>query len=237
MAGHVIEVQSFYERVHDYCREYAADEAPEITVVSTQADIAHEYALEVKCAAAEGREVRERSEPFCESFAIYRRIAEEMTAFDTVLFHSSVVSVDGAAYLFTAKSGTGKSTHTRLWRELLGARAVMVNDDMPLVQITRNGVIVHGTPYTGKHHIGNKIAVPLKAVCILEHAPENHIERIARADAYPMLVQQILRPRDPLQMVKTMQLIDILADSVELYRLGCNMDISAAQLAYHTMKG
>ena len=144
--------------------------------------------------------------------------------------------MDGYGYLFTAKSGTGKSTHTRLWREYLGDRAVMVNDDKPLIRVGEQ-VTVFGTPYNGKHRLGENIAVPLRAVCILTRDTENHIERITKADAYAMLVQQVYRPQDAAQMAKTLQLVDRMAEQTALYRLGCNMDISAARVAYEGMRG
>ena len=76
--------------------------------------------------------------------------------------------MDGQAVLFTAKSGTGKSTHTKLWRDLFGERAVMVNDDKPLLRILKDGVLVCGTPWDGKHRLSTNCALPLKAICILE---------------------------------------------------------------------
>ena len=157
-----------------------------------------------------------------------------MLDFDTVLFHGSVIAVDGVGYLFTAKSGTGKSTHTRLWREYFGERAVMVNDDKPLLHIA-DTVTAYGTPYNGKHRLGTNTSVPLKAICILTRAENNHIEPITR-EQYTMLLQQVYRPADMLKMVKTLELVDRLADGVKLYRLGCNMDISAAKVAYEGMK-
>ena len=159
-----------------------------------------------------------------------------MIDYDTILFHGSVIAVDGVGYLFTAKSGTGKSTHTRLWRECFGERAVMVNDDKPLLKITHNGVIAYGTPYNGKHRLGSNISVPLKAICILIRDTVNHIEPITRNQAYTKLLQQVYRPADGEKMMKTLDLLDRLADSIKLYQLGCNMDISAAQVAYEGMQ-
>ena len=159
-----------------------------------------------------------------------------MIDFDTILFHGSVVAVDGIGYLFTAKSGTGKSTHTRLWREYFGERAVIVNDDKPLLKITDSGVTAYGTPYNSKHRLGTNISVLLKAICILTRAAENHIEPITRDHAYTMLLQQVYRPADILKMAKTLKLVDRLADRVKLYKLDCNMEISAAIVAYEGMQ-
>ena len=112
----------------------------------------------------------------------------------------------------------------------------MVNDDKPLLKITDSGVIAYGTPYNGKHRLGTNTSVPLKAICILTRSADNHIEAITREQAYTILLQQVYRPADMLKMTKTLELVDRLADSVKLYKLDCNMDISAAKIAYEGMQ-
>lgn len=237
MAGCVIEVNSLYERVHDYCRDYATDETPDFSVNITPEDIAFEKRKSDSEYAYEGKEPPNFSDGLLEETAVYRKIGEKMPDYDTVIFHGSVIAVDGQGYLFTAKSGTGKSTHTRLWREYLGDKAVMVNDDKPMLKITDGGVTVYGTPYNGKHHLGANISVPLRAICILTRSDENHIGRITKPQAYSMLLQQVYRPQNPLAMAKTLKLVDKMAEQTALYQLGCNMDISAAETAYNAMKG
>lgn len=237
IADKVVEIVSIYGEVHEYCADYLTDEPADYAVTTTQADIDYEREKSAREDEIEGIPVRQFSDSYLEELAVYRKIAEKMIDYDTILFHGSVVAVDGVGYLFTAKSGTGKSTHTRLWREYLGEQAVMVNDDKPLLRITDKGVTVYGTPYNGKHRLGNNISVPLKAVGILTRDVINHIEPINEKQAYPMLLQQVYRPDDSVMMMKTLTLIDRIADTVKLYRLGCNMDISAAELSYNTMKG
>jgi hypothetical protein len=179
--------------------------------------------------------VREHSDAYLEITAVQRKIVEELVGFDVLLFHGSVVAVDGGAYLFTAKSGTGKSTHTRLWREVLGDRAVMINDDKPLLMIGKEQVTVYGTPWNGKHRLGANIVVPLKAICILERGVENRIAKISAGEALRMLLQQSNRPANTILLPKYMELVDRVADSVCFYRLQCNMDLEAAQVAFGTM--
>ena len=224
-AGKIVEVNSLHDEVHRYCAAYRTDAPADFSVTITQEDIEYERARE---------ETPGHADAYLEELAVYRKVSEKMPYYDTILFHGSVIAVDGAAYVFTAKSGTGKSTHTALWRRLFGDRAVMVNDDKPLLHVG-DVVTAYGTPYDGKHKLSNKIAVPLKAVCILERAEENSIVKITRSEAYPMLVQQAYRPADIAAMQKTLSLIDKMADSVELYRLGCNMDPDAARVAYEGM--
>ena len=224
-AGKIVEVNSLNEAVHKYCAAYLSDAPADFSVTTTQEDIEYE---------------RNRSEiPGCpdgylEELAVYRKISEKMPSYDTVLFHGSVVAVDGEAYLFMAASGTGKSTHVALWRKLFGERAVMVNDDKPLLHIG-DTVTAYGTPYDGKHKLSNRIAVPLKAICILERADKNTIVPVTKNEAYTMLLQQVYRPNDVFALQKTLELIDKMADRVGLFRLGCNMDIEAAKVAYDGM--
>jgi len=146
-----------------------------------------------------------------------------------------VIAVDGVGYMFTAKSGTGKSTHARLWREQFGDRAVMINDDKPLLKITDAGVIAYGTPWNGKHHLDTNTSVPLKAICILCRGETNRIEPVGKKEAYPLLCQQSNRAADPEGMLRTLKLIESLSGSVALYRLTCNMDPEAALVAYQGM--
>jgi hypothetical protein len=235
IADKVVEVTSIYAEVHKYCSDYLTDEPADYSVTTTQADIDFECEKSAREDEVEGIPVRHFSDSYLEELAVYRKIAEKMIEYDTVLFHGSVIAVDGIGYLFTAKSGTGKSTHTRLWREYFGNRAVMVNDDKPLIRVDASGTAtVYGTPWNGKHQLSRNIAVPVRAICLLERAEENRIEEITEWEALPALIGQMYRPADAKALEKTLDLIDLM--KVVLYRLGCNMDISAARLSYQTLK-
>ena len=232
-----IRISSVYPAVHGMCRDYCALGEADFEVVTDGADIAFEREKSAREDRAEGLPIRQYEEPYLETLAVYRKIAEKMPEYNTVLFHGSCIAVDGAAYLFTAKSGTGKSTHARLWREYLGERAFMVNDDKPLIRVQDGQALVFGTPWDGKHHLSRNTAVPLKALCILQRAARNTIAPVSAAESLPMLLQQVYRPADAAALIKTLALVESLAASVSLWRLGCNMDIEAAQIAYNAMKG
>lgn len=235
IAGRNITVYALHGSTLRFCSNYLSAEKPEYSIIITPEDIRLEREKSIREALVEGVEPIEHSDAYLETTAVQRKLAEKLFDYDTVVFHGSVVAVDGVGYLFTAKSGTGKSTHTRLWREVFGGRAVMVNDDKPFLRCTENGVLVYGSPWNGKHHLGENICVPLKAVCILERGEGNRIERISPAAALPMLLQQSNRPMRPNLMPKYMELIDKLAQNVEFYRLHCNMDPQAAMTAYEAM--
>ncbi|MEY8517419.1 hypothetical protein AALC25_10915 [Lachnospiraceae bacterium 29-84] len=229
-------ISALYPSTKEYCRAYLTEDAPALSIEISPEDIAFEREKSAREDVYEALPVRQYPDYYLETLAVYRKIVEAFLDYDVILFHGSVIAVDNAAYLFAAKSGTGKSTHTRLWRERFGERAVMVNDDKPLLKITRDGVTAYGTPWDGKHRLSNNIAVPLQAICILERSQKNQIRQVTPRDAWPMLMQQSYRSADPGKLAKSMELLDILASEVGLYRLGCNMEPEAAEVAYQGMQ-
>lgn len=237
LADTVIRIEPMFEYVREYCREYITKEQAAFTVRVEVSDIAFERERSAREAERAGRTDDSYSDSYLETLAVYRRIAEDLPMINTVLFHGSVIAVDGQGYLFTAKSGTGKSTHTGLWRELLGSRAVMVNDDKPLLKITEKGVFAYGTPWDGKHRLSTNISVPLKAICVLTRDTDNHIAEIQPKEAYQMLLQQAYRPMDRGAMIQSLKLIDEMMKMTKFYRLGCNRNVDAARVAYEGMSG
>ncbi len=116
-----IGITSIYEDIHRICEDYRADGAePDFTVEISQDDIDRERS---RSSARYSSSSSGYSDRYLEPLAVYRKIAERMPCYGTVLFHGSAVAVEGEAYIFAAVSGTGKSTHARLWRELLGGQS------------------------------------------------------------------------------------------------------------------
>lgn len=237
LADKVIAAECIYSATAEFCKDYLADADADVSVSVTQSDIAYEARKSAEEGALEGFAPREFSPEYLETLALYRKIAEALVNYGIILFHGSAVSVDGEAYIFTAKSGTGKSTHTRLWREYLGDRCVMVNDDKPLIAITERGATVYGTPWNGKHRLGSNISADLKAICILVRAEQNSIVKQSPRETFGELFSQTYRFADPMGMKKTLEILDSILSKVSIYRLGCNMDIEAAQVAYNQMRG
>lgn len=236
IAGIPIAVSTLYSETEKLCSFYRTEEKAAFSVSIAKEDIELERRKSQKEAMLEGISVVQWNDGYLETLAVYRKIAAGLLDYDRLLFHGSAIAVDGEGYLFTAKSGTGKSTHTCLWRKLFGERAIMVNDDKPILKITEKGVFVCGTPWDGKHHLSCNTMVPLKAVCILYRDVENHIETVSVQEAYPMLLQQSFRPPEAEKMLKTMKLVRQLAEKAKLYSLGCNMEPEAAKVSYEGMQ-
>lgn len=230
-----IQIDSLYEEVQLMCADYRTTLAPVVKVNTTHEEIAQESEISDQQRTLEGLPPCHFPPSYLETLTIYRKIAIALLPKGIMLMHGSVVAVDGQAYMFTALSGTGKSTHVALWRRLFGERAVMVNDDKPLIRISGQEVIVYGTPWDGKHHLSNNIAVPLKAIVVLCRGKENEIHSLSAQEIFPTLLQQSFRTEDPLITMQALGLLSQLSKQVSFYKLHCNMDPEAAQVAYDGM--
>lgn len=230
IAGMPIGVRCKHRANMLYFKRWAADLAPAFIVEPRESDLSRiRSGLDTAC-RDEG--LPAPSEELIENNAIHELIAEAAADHNVLLIHGSAVELDGMAYIFTAPSGTGKSTHTRLWREAFGARARMIDDDKPMLRFENGAVTVYGTPWNGKHGIGSNISAPLRAVIRLERGEENRIERIGRAEAFQVLLDQCYTPRDPNGTKKVVSMMTQLAYSRRFYRLKCNMDPDAARVAF-----
>ena len=235
IAGLATQVLPLYETTAVYCRSYLTEEAAAFCIAITEEDLAFEQHMLDEEAREEGMKLRKFTGPFLERAAIQRKIAEELLKTDTFLLHGSTVAVDGKAYLFTAACGTGKSTLTRLWREVFGERAVMINDDKPFLQITQGGVIAHGSPWSGKHGLDTNTCAPLKGVCILHRGPMNQIRPMTAEEALPMLHHQSYESADAASREKVCALVNRLAQRIPLWEMDCTKEREAALVAFAAM--
>ena len=205
--------------------EYLGEEIPEFSMVVTREDIAKEKALAPNF-----------KDDYLENLVVLRRLCDHvLDAKEGLIFHSSAIKVDGNAYLFTAPSGTGKSTHARLWREMLGDRAEMINDDKPIVRLENGEFFVYGTPWNGKHNLGSNQKVKLKAICLISQAKNNAIRRTSAKEMINVVLNQTVRPLDVGKMEKLLVLTSKLLTSVQTYALECNISKEAAELSFSTM--
>ena len=235
IAGYTGRIDSLFESTRDYCRKYLTESEADFSVTVTREDLEFEQeALRLE-ALEEGIKVRKFTDPFLDRTAIQRKAAEFLFDRDVLMTHGSTVAVDGKAYLFTAKCGTGKSTHTRLWRQVLGDRARMVNDDKPFLKVTETSVLACGSPWSGKHGLDENITVPLQGICILQRGKENRIERIPAEEALPMLLHQSYCPLAAEKKQHFESLVQLLTEKTSLWQMYCNMDPTAAEISHKAM--
>ena len=236
LAGQPVGIRSLYDEVFLLCRDYLSN-APDASfhVEIHPEDIDFERQKSLREASLERKPAVLYPDPYLETLAVYRKIALGMLNYDTWLMHGSAVAVGEEAFLFTAASGTGKTTHTRLWLEQIPG-AFVVNGDKPLLRIRDDFCEVCGTPWSGKEKMNQNVIVPLQAVCFLNRGAENRIEEISFREAAPFLLQQSYRSNDNFAMQKTMTLVKSLGDHVRFYRLFCNMEPEAALVSWSGMR-
>jgi hypothetical protein len=227
IADIVFDAEYKYNYTAKLCKnyEYNGDEEPKFIAKITDTDIQKER-----------NNGGEFPDAYLETLALFRKLCDyALSNADGIIFHSSAIMVDGEAYLFTAPSGTGKSTHTRLWREMLGDKAVMVNDDKPIVRYIDGEFYVYGTPWNGKHHLDTNCRAKIKAICAIRQAAENTIRQATTQEMLLVIMNQTIRPTNIEQMDKLLNLLGLMLNKVELYSLGCNISEEAARLSYQTM--
>ena len=224
VAGHSVAVHALHTRVFSLCKEYLTDLAPDMEISVTESD------LESERQEAKKSRSPQQNDAYMETLAVSRKIREKMLAYDPFLMHGAVIAVGERAWLFTAASGTGKTTHIRLWLDQVPGSYV-VNGDKPLIR-AGDPPIVYGTPWAGKEGMFRDTGVPLCGIVLLERGTVNSIEPIALPQALPLLIQQTYRPADRASLARTLTLLGDLASRVPLYRLRCDMRPEAALTAY-----
>ena len=234
LAGISIEIHSLYNDVYELCRDYWTGQNPDFCVAVTQADIDFEREKSASEAKHEGRPVVDFSNGYLETLAVYRKIAEKMLEYNAFLMHGAVVALDGKAYLFTAPSGLGKTTHTRFWLQKY-PNAFILNGDKPFLRMIGNQIFACGTPWAGKEGQNQNAMLPLYAVCALFRGKENRIERISFEKVFPLVIGQTYRPGDVAKMKKTMELIGAMGKRTRFYTMACNLDPEAARVAKEGM--
>ena len=237
IAGVVIAVEPMFQSTREYCKPYLTDKTPDTVIQVTGEHLTEEQLILEREAVEQGIKPRKFKDPFLERATIQRQVADFLVNRGALMLHGSTIAVDGKAYLFTAPCGTGKSTHTRLWRELFGDKAVMVNDDKPFLRITEESVFACGSPWCGKHGLATNISVPLHGICVLSRGKENRIQRADVSEVMDILRQQAHSPLDTDLLAHSFDLIDIITKYVPLWQLQCNMEQEAARVSYEAMSG
>lgn len=152
-----------------------------------------------------------------------------------LLLHASAVAFDGKAYLFSAPSGTGKSTHTHLWLDLFKEKAKIINDDKPAIRLIDGKFYACGTPWSGKTDESVNEQIPLQAIAYIIRSQSNHINRAAPQKAIKYILDQTLRPSGRGSMEKLLSLLDKLLTEIDVFELHCNISQDAVRMAYEKM--
>jgi len=156
--------------------------------------------------------------------------------FQTLMVHASVIAHDGGGYMFLGRSGTGKSTHSRLWLSHI-EDTYLLNDDNPVIRIINGNAYVYGTPWSGKTQCYRNESMPLKSVVRLSQAPYNKIARLAPLQSFASLMPACSCMRWDSRSVSDLhKTVENVIGVVPCWHLECLPDREAAVLCNSTVK-
>ncbi len=225
VADLVVETEFYYDFMLSRLEPYYCDnkEQTDITI-----DISKDFYIQ-----------KQKSNPQmtlgeCESLWSGWAFYEQLNRFNGIMLHASCVEYEGKAYLFSARSGTGKSTHTHLWLKYLpGAR--IINDDKPAIRCVDGVYYAYGTPWSGKTDESVNIGVPIAGITFLSRG-ENSIKRIPGVKALKLFMDQTVRPRDKALMGNMLDILNGVLTDVPIYEMSCDMSEDAVMTSYEGMR-
>ncbi len=226
IAGLRVRIENEYPYTTKFCQEYLSED--QTSPVDITASVTEEQLSEER-AQSPGF-----SEGYIENICLYRSICLQLPALNRMLMHCSVLDYDGNGYAFLGRSGTGKSTHTKLWLKHLSPTKV-VNGDKPILEYREGEFIVYGTPWMGKERWGERAQAPLKGLCFLEQAKENTVRRLTPSEVSARVFTQILIPQEEHNAIATLDLADKLITSVPAYLLRCDISEEAVKTSFEAM--
>lgn len=227
IADMIVEFKNRYGYLDNQCRSYLCNKtAPaEVSVFVTEDELRQERILS-DCNYSDG---------YLESICTYRKLCLAITQHDGILLHSSVISADNRGIAFLAPSGTGKTTHTVMWKRLLGDKCTIINGDKPIIRFFDGVPYAYGTPWAGKENFETNAKVRLTDLCFICRGEVNSVKPLTPAECIDKIMIQILRPKEPVPALKTLELVDKLLHSCRLWLVKCTPTVEAAKTAYNAI--
>lgn len=174
-----------------------------------------------------------------EQILLGNQFSSQLLAYHGLVLHASAISYQGKGILFSANSGVGKSTHTRLWQKVYGtAQVPIINDDKPAIRYeeSSHNFMVYGTPFSGNSEENANLCCPLHSIVFLEQSPNNQIRPLPPSESLPRMLLQTLRPKQNVAyMEHLLSTLDEILTQTPVYLLQCNMDRSAVELVTQTL--
>ena len=215
------------DRVWSRLKAYAYDGKPDFTVKVEDEEFDEMY-------ASFGH-----SNPYLTEFLVLsQKISDILLKHcDGFLFHSSAIAYKGSGILFSAVSGTGKSTHSGFWKKAFGDDVIYVNDDKPFIREVDGEFFVYGNPWDGKERLSNNVKVPIKVICFIERGLKTEIKPISVANAVVSFYNQCFRPEEEEMQDKFLALIDKLLNKVKIVGLTLPLDENSPKAVLEAIKG
>ena len=229
LADVVIGIKNDDEKLRNFFKDYLSNEDSSFDIEVSDDDIKKEREYFLK---SEGNNIA--SSDYLRTLVIQRKISNELYKYNAILFHGSCFAINDKAYLLTGKSGAGKSTHARIYREVF-ENVIMINDDKPFIRLIDKEIKIYGSPWNGKHHLSCNASYPIKAICFINQDLDNHIELISKKEALGKIYSQTYRPNTKEGMIKVISIINEINRNIDTFDMYCNMDKEAAIISYKGM--
>lgn len=233
IAGLKVLMTTYYDRVREQAKDYLAKTDWDESDADHELDLGIDFYEEQK---QKNPEIKsdDATVEYVLTGALFNRF---LIAHNGLMLHSSAVVVDGYAYLFSADSGTGKSTHTKEWLKYLGDKAYVINDDKPAIRNVDGEWFVYGTPWSGKTDTNENAKAKLGAIVFLERSEDNWIEEDKVQEAIPKFFKQTVRRLNYEEnMDKVLSTMEKMLSDVPVYKMGCNISEEAAKMAYEKIR-
>lgn len=228
LANMVIRIQGVYDTLREYCKNYITidEETEDFSITVTPEDIQRERRT---------GEYEQNSDNYIEIIMALLKLADELPDRNRFLMHGAVVSWKQEGYIFTAPSGTGKTTHVRLWKEHLGPDVEIINGDKPVLEVGEDEIIAYGTPWAGKERLQKNSCVPVKGICFLRQSKTNTIHKLNKREAMLLLLPQIYIMSDSQKAGRILELFSELLEHVPVYEFSCNISKQAVQCSFDVL--
>ncbi len=221
----LFDIKMKYKYTFDFLKDYIikTDDKPDFTVSLSEEELESEFKKEPAFPI-----------PYHETLGIYRKICSILVSHGVFMMHSSVVVHEDNAYVFAAKSGTGKTTHSLLWLKNFPG-SFIINGDKPLFRLIDGEFYVYGTPWSGKEGYNRNTRAKVGALCFIERGAENSIRSLSVKEILTKIFEQVYIPDGENSAENIFALLDKFLKTVPAYALSCNISDEAAILAEKAM--
>ena len=222
IAGKVLDINAFNETTKRYCGKFLSEENPDYVITMNEEDLKNESSNSPNGQVYVNEEIS----------ALYRKIADLFVNEGIIVFHGSSFMVNGGGFIITARSGVGKSTHSKLLSDLIGEDFKYINDDKPLL-LVNDSVTIYSSPWNGKERRGNNISAPLKAIMFLGRSEKPNFRKIVnKEEIYIKMLSQIYLPKEKSKREKALKIADKLLKNINFYEINVNTDEESAKMTY-----
>lgn len=235
LARITFELDTVYGNMQFFCKDFLVEsKKPDYMISITQKEIEAEWANKSDLKGNFDSLQQRSMYPVSERKAFLRKIVDILPFHSVLLMHGAVVSDGKSAYMFTAPSGTGKTTRAHLFTDSHPDYYIL-NGDKPLVKIEKDRVLVYGSPWKGKEHEGINEEATLKAIFLLVRSDHTKLTELRASEAFGFLTTQTCIPSNGKQTKRILHLIESLEGKTKIFLFESTPTKESVEMAWNTV--